>query len=228
MDFLPRKLATPLSGMSAPGGPARSSKCTYLRTETSAACLLQDRKRQASAPILAAIPGQEAGDALVSAEFARKKSVLGMFYSDHRRLSLVQLTNAGDGVSLTSWGEPVNLDIGPFLVRFTADGRFALVNAMLLGTDIRGSISSIRPEQNRTADGIPHTRSFQGWMLVSSRYQSGTLHVRLGPFQTELLFFCIAAETRSTERKSRTRGEFPFDGDCRNLRYSTTPAIFSP
>ena len=51
---------------------------------------------------------------------------------------------------------PVSLDIGPFLVRFTPDGRFAMVNAMLLGTDIRGTVSSIRLAQSTEADGTPH------------------------------------------------------------------------
>ena len=109
-----------------------------------------------SAPSLPNIPGPEAGDALVSAEFCPKRNVLGLVYSEHPRLLLVQVDAAAHPPSLSSWGDPVNLDIGPFLVRFTPDGRFALVNAMLLGTDIRGTVSSIQIAQSTAPDGTPH------------------------------------------------------------------------
>lgn len=108
-----------------------------------------------SEPIVPDIPGPDGGDALVSAEFHPQKNILGLVYAQHPRLALVQVKAGGRQVVLTSWGDPVNLDIGPFLVRFTADGRFALVNAMLLGTDIRGSVSSIRLGQSTTSDEVP-------------------------------------------------------------------------
>ena len=111
------------------------------------------------------IPGPEASDALVSAEFHPKRNVLGLVYAQHPRLALVQVKASGSQVSLTSWGDPANLDIGPFLVRFTADGRFAIVNAMLLGADIRGTVSSIRLESSGP-DGAPRH------MLVS-RVEAG-------------------------------------------------------
>ena len=107
-------------------------------------------------PLVPYLPGPDAGDALISAEFHPKSNVLGLVYTEHPRLLLVQVEVAGQNVTLTSWGEPVDLDIGPFLVRFTPDGGFALVNAMLLGTDIRGTVSSIRLAQSTASDGTPH------------------------------------------------------------------------
>lgn len=101
------------------------------------------------------IPGLEANDTLVSAEFHPSKSILGLVYAQHPRLALMQVKADPAQVTLSSWGDPVNLDIGPFLVRFTTDGRFAIVNAMLLGTNIRGSVSSIRLEQSTKANGSP-------------------------------------------------------------------------
>ena len=109
-----------------------------------------------SEPLVPSIPGPDAGDALISAEFHPKNNVLGLVYTEHPRLALMRVEAAGQNVTLTSWDEPVDLDIGPFLVRFTPDGRFALVNAMLLGTDIRGTVSSIRLAQSSATNGTPH------------------------------------------------------------------------
>ena len=109
-----------------------------------------------SEPLIPNLPGPDASDALISAEFHPRTNVLGLVYTEHPRLSLVRLEVAGQNAAFFPWGEPVDLDIGPFLVRFTPDGRFALVNAMLLGTDIRGTVSSIRLAQSTATDGTPH------------------------------------------------------------------------
>ncbi len=109
-----------------------------------------------SAPMVAEIPNADGSDALVSAEFHPRENILGLVYGEHPRLSLVRVEATDQAVTLSAWGKPVDLDIGPFLVRFTPDGRFALVNAMLLDTEVRGTVSSIRLGQPPPDGGPPH------------------------------------------------------------------------
>lgn len=179
-----------------------------------------------SKPFLPSIPGSEAGDALVSAEFHPKKNVLGLVYTEHPRLSLFQVDATSKAVVLSSWGDPVNLDIAPFLVRFTPDGRFAIVNAMLLGTDIRGTVSSIRLEQSAAADGTPHhllvSRADTGvmpeglaispnqhWIATTNLERSAQpLDDPKQGFFSSVSLLRLDPQTGSIDRV----GEFPFDG----------------
>ncbi len=108
-----------------------------------------------SRPMIPDIPGPNSGDALISAEFHPTKNVLGLLYTQHARLALVQVETERDQVSLRLWGAPVDLDVGPFLVRFTPDGRYALVNTMLPGS-VRGTVTSVQLAQTTDATGIPY------------------------------------------------------------------------
>ena len=74
-----------------------------------------------SSPIIAKLPGVEGGDALVSAEFHPRQNLLGLLYTQHPRLQMVQVEDKGKSIELEPWGAPVDIDISPFLVRFTPD-----------------------------------------------------------------------------------------------------------
>ncbi len=179
-----------------------------------------------SAPMVPDIPGPEANDALVSAEFHPKMKVLGLVYAQHPRLALVKVNTSRSQASLSLWGNPVDLDIGPFLVRFTPDGRFAIVNAMLLGTEIRGTVSSIRLDQGRGADGEPKHRlvsrveaGFQPeglaispdehWVATTNlEHSTYALDDRRQGFFASVSLLRFDAQTGLLSRV----GEFPFDG----------------
>ena len=100
-----------------------------------------------------ALPGFGSDDVLKNVAFA-PDGTLALVYATRPRLSLVRV--AGD--TLTRWGNDVPLGPTPFEVRFTPDGRFALVNDMTVpatGTDVRGSVTSIALAVARAADGVP-------------------------------------------------------------------------
>ena len=107
-----------------------------------------------SHPIIPRLPGMEGGDALISAEFHPKQNLLGLLYTQHPRLQMVQVNDEGKDIELEPWGGPVDIDMSPFLVRFTPDGRFAFVNAMLPGA-VRGTVTSIQLAKTIQADGTP-------------------------------------------------------------------------
>jgi len=62
-----------------------------------------------------------------------------------------------DTLVLKPWGNSVELEKAPFLVRFSGDGRFALCNSMYCGADIgtspRGAVSCIRIAALQKPDG---------------------------------------------------------------------------
>ena len=109
-----------------------------------------------SAAMTPPVPGMGPGDALLSAEFHPKQDVLGLVYTRNPRIAFVAVEGSGETVSLTAWGNPVAVDPGPFLIRYTPDGRYGIVNAMYIGADIRGTVSSIRIDGSKDAHGKPH------------------------------------------------------------------------
>lgn len=107
-----------------------------------------------------AIPGFAEGDTLKNAAFS-PAGMLALVYATRPRLSLVQLSVDGHSTKLTSWGNDVPLGRTPFVVRFTPDGRFALVNDMYVpaeGHDVRGTVTSIAIAEGRMADEAPQHR----------------------------------------------------------------------
>ena len=178
-----------------------------------------------SAPVIPEIPGPSGGDALVSAEFHPKHNVLGLLYTQHPRLSLVRV-NVHDGeISLLPWGAPIDLDVGPFLVRFTSSGRFALVNAMLPGA-VRGTVTSIQLEQSMSPDGLPSHGMIsraeagilpEGFAISPDEHWVATTNLEHSPpaltDPNQGLFASVTllrfdGKTGFLERV----GEFPFDG----------------
>ena len=107
-----------------------------------------------------AIPGFGDGDTLKNAAFA-PTGALALVYATRPRLSLVQVSEDGHPATLISWGNDVPLGRMPFEVRFTPDGRFALVNDMHVpaeGADVRGTVASIPLGEGRAPDGTPQHR----------------------------------------------------------------------
>ena len=109
-----------------------------------------------SAPVEPKVPGFVEGDELNDAEFSPKGDVLGLVYATatHPRLSLLRFTAQNSGITLQPWGKAVELDRSPFLVKFTMDGRFALVNSMY-GANVRGTLTSIQVAGSINSQGEP-------------------------------------------------------------------------
>ena len=177
-------------------------------------------------PVIPEISGTEAGDALISAEFHPQRNLLGVVYAQHPRLTLFEVIGHSGGFSLKPRGNTVDLDIGPFLVRFTSDGRFAIVNAMLLGTDIRGTVSSIRLEQSASPGGEPHhalvsrvEAGFQpeGLTISPDEHWIATTNLEHSTFPLadprQGFFSSVSLLRFDAATGILTRvGEFPFDG----------------
>lgn len=111
-----------------------------------------------SAPIVPRIPNFAAQDVLISAQFHPKADELALVYSTHPRLALMRYDGATVVPELSLWGNEVGLDHQPFLVRFTPDGRFAVVNDMFYGADVadaNGSLISVAIARSTQPDGTP-------------------------------------------------------------------------
>ncbi len=94
-----------------------------------------------SAPRTPKIPGWTAGSSLIDAAFHPKENILALLDETTPSLRFVRVTESGGPVHLSRWGRPVAVEKSPFLVRFTPNGRYAVVN----GTKTpRGSVLSIR------------------------------------------------------------------------------------
>jgi hypothetical protein len=98
------------------------------------------------------IPGWKEGDALMSVAFYPNADILGLIYSEHPQLQLLKLSISGNETGFSQWGNTVGLDKAPYMVRFTADGKYAICNSLYVGNDVlkkgfgspRGSVASIR------------------------------------------------------------------------------------
>ena len=103
------------------------------------------------------VPGYTQSDSLTDAEFVPghkdAADVIGLTYEtpQHPRLAFYTV----HGAELAPWGNAVNVDPSPFLVKFTSDGRFALVNSMHNFADGRGTVTSIRLTDSENPSGEP-------------------------------------------------------------------------
>ena len=146
-----------------------------------------------------ALPGYVPGEELTDAEWMPTRDVLGIVTMTHPRLSMVEYA----GGNLRPWGEPVDLDRSSFTVKFTADGRFALVNALFFGGEVRGTVTSIRIDAGGGKNGLPvHT-------LVS--------HAETGPGPEGL---AVSPDGRWVATTNLERSAFPV-GDPRLQYFST-------
>ncbi len=119
-------------------------------------------------PSQPALPGYTAADELSDAEFLPGKNVLGVVFTaaPHARLSLLQVVDTQGRIALTPWGNDIAVDPSPYIVKFTADGRFALVNSMHEFADGRGTVTSIRLAASTDDHGSPQH-------AIVSRAQAG-------------------------------------------------------
>ncbi len=105
-----------------------------------------------SAPRTPKIPGWTAGHSLIDVAFHPDKNILALLDVTKPSLSFVRVTESGGQIHLTRWGSSVAVEKGPFLVRFTPNGRYAVVN----GTKTpHGSVLSVRLSASVGADGSP-------------------------------------------------------------------------
>lgn len=114
---------------------------------------------QIGEPIYPAIPGFPLGERLIHAEWHPSQNVLALANETAGEISFVEVV----GQELRAWGNVVQAEKAPYMVRFTPDGRYAIANALYWGADVegrwteapRGSIVSIRLEAGTQADGSP-------------------------------------------------------------------------
>lgn len=113
-----------------------------------------------------AIPGWTAEDSLIGFAFHPRDSVLALLNVAKPALSFVRLAENAGEFSLTTWGNTVPIERDPYIVRFTPDGRHALVNGTYaaFGYNLnpnfapRGSVQSIRVAGGRDTNGAPQHR----------------------------------------------------------------------
>ncbi|MBX9630805.1 MAG: lactonase family protein [Burkholderiales bacterium] len=113
------------------------------------------------APVMPDLPGWRPGERLIHAEFHPSQPVLALVNETRAELSFVRVAQAGRGWTVQPWGNTVRIEKSPYMVRFTPDGRHALVNALYWGADVqgtwneapRGSVVSVRVEARNAPDG---------------------------------------------------------------------------
>ena len=88
-------------------------------------------------------------------EFHPRKNLLALLNFSQKKLSFVQVSSEGAGLRLSPWGNSVKVDKGPFLVRFSPDGRYALANGSDVAGSPRGSVLSVKLDAQRAPDGSP-------------------------------------------------------------------------
>lgn len=121
------------------------------------------------------IPGWIAGEALIGTDFHPREDVLALVNVTSPAVSFVRIVDTPDGgLVLSTWGNAIDVEKAPYLVRFTPDGRHVLTNgtyaavAFNLSGAPRGTISSIRVAATKAADGTPQHR-------LVSRAQTGVI-----------------------------------------------------
>lgn len=116
-----------------------------------------------SEPMLPDVPGWEAGDRLIHAEFHPRDNVLALLNETDAELSFALVVPDEGGLSLAAHGNTVMIEKAPYMVRFTPDGRHAIANGLYWGPDVqgtwneapRGSVVSVRLDAGTMADGSP-------------------------------------------------------------------------
>ena len=109
---------------------------------------------QLSNAVAPAIPGWTLGHELGDAEFSPQDDTLALLDKTAAQVSFVKVAAEG---ALTRWGNAVSVGAAPFLVRWTPNGRYVLVNPAEAGADftLRGLVMSIRVAASRDAGGAP-------------------------------------------------------------------------
>jgi DNA-binding beta-propeller fold protein YncE len=118
------------------------------------------RLGQPAYPVVPRIPQRHE---LVHAEWHPTQDVLALVNNTGAEVSFVRVVRQGENFDLQPSGNVVQVEKFPFMARFTADGRYVLVNNLYWGTDVegtwseapRGSVVSIRLAAGTQADGSP-------------------------------------------------------------------------
>ncbi len=117
-----------------------------------------------SAPAMPQIPGWNTADKLIDVEWHPKENILALLNVNQPSISLMRVRDTGGKINLSRWGNSVNVEKAPFLVRFSPDGRYVLTNSsyasidgvsVLPGATLRGSVLSVRLAAETAADGSP-------------------------------------------------------------------------
>ena len=88
-----------------------------------------------SAPLIPPVPGWTPGGNLPVAEWHPTENLLALLDVDRAAVSFVRVAESGEEVRLSAWGNVVAVEESPFLVRFTPDGRHALVHCAYVAID---------------------------------------------------------------------------------------------
>lgn len=117
-----------------------------------------------SAPVTPAVPSWTTGEEIIDVEWHPKENTLALLNVNKPSIPFVRVADAGGQISVTPWGNTVGMEKGPFLVRFTPDGRHVLANSsyapidgvnLLSGAGRRGTVQSVRLAAAKAADGSP-------------------------------------------------------------------------
>lgn len=114
---------------------------------------------QIGEPIYPTVPNFSLAERIIHAEWHPSRDVLALANETTGEISFVEVT----GMTLRAWGNVVQAEKAPYMVRFTPDGRYAIANALYWGADVegrwteapRGSVVSLRLEAGTQADGSP-------------------------------------------------------------------------
>lgn len=122
-------------------------------------------------PITPTVPGWVSGDRLIHAAFHPREDLLAIVNATKAALSFMRVERSGNDLRLTTWGNTVAIERGPFVARFTPDGRHVITSATYGGGEfgsLRGTVMSVRVDGRRDASGSPRHE-------VVSRAQTGVL-----------------------------------------------------
>lgn len=119
-----------------------------------------------SKAIVPDLPAAVGKQGLLGVVFHPSEPVLALLDAEGSQLSFVKYDTAAANFAVEPWGNTIATEKAPFLVRFTPDGRHALVNGsyaafnfnLAFSSAPRGSVSSYRIAASRAPDGQPQHR----------------------------------------------------------------------
>ncbi|MEM9769470.1 MAG: hypothetical protein AAF892_16535, partial [Cyanobacteria bacterium P01_D01_bin.71] len=118
---------------------------------------------QIGEPVYPTVPNFSLEERIIHAEWHPSQNILALVNEPAATISFVQVMPQETDWELQAWGNVVQAEKAPFMVRFTPDGRYAITNALYWGPDVegrwseapKGSLVSIRLEAGTQADGSP-------------------------------------------------------------------------
>ena len=112
-----------------------------------------------STPTIPEIPDWKNGDVLYDASFHPKENTLVLVNQTGRELSFLRVSDT-PSIAIENWGNKLPIDRGPFIARFSPDGRFVFVCGSYTGADspvpyAKGGVSAFRYTDSKKGDGTP-------------------------------------------------------------------------